>query len=93
MTRSRQLSNVRLQKVMAAIVDEKERFNTAIRSGAIVMLTTFNGPYRVKYVDEEFWYHTDGNGGLGQSWCGCNDGKWADLLRQANVTRNPLFQD
>ena len=84
-------NNDRFVQVQNAITDEMTRFNAAIRNGAIITLKTFSGEYRVKWVDCDFWYHTDGNGGFGQSWAGCNNGKWADLLTQANVCRNPLF--
>lgn len=80
----------RLGSVTEASADERQRFNAAITAGATVMLPTFNGPYRIQYVDRDFWYHTDGNG-VGQSWCGANDGTWASLLASAGIKRNPLF--
>ncbi len=89
----RKAQDERRQKVNNAVSDEFARFNRAIESGKTVLLPTFSGQYAVKYVDSNFWYHTDGNGGFGQSWAGCNDGTWANLLAQAGVARNPLFQE
>lgn len=92
MTRQqRKAQDERRQQVLLALSDEFSRFNRAIESGKIVKLTTFSGQYTVKYVDSQFWYHTDGNGGFGQSWAGCNNFVWADLLAQAGIDRNPLF--
>jgi hypothetical protein len=82
----------RLARHSAAVADEGARFNEAIRAGAVVMLPTFSGSYRVQYVDQDFFYHTDGNGGFGQSWAGCNNAVWADLLQQAGIERNPLYR-
>lgn len=90
--RERKAAAARLEAVTAAVNDEAARFNRAIAAGVVVMLPTFNGAYRVEYVDSNFWYHTDGNGGFGQSWAGCNDGTWANLLSAAGVPRNPAAE-
>lgn len=78
--------NNRMSIIAEAVKQEMTNFNNAIKNGAEVYLDTFNGKYAVKYVSPDFWYHTDG-GGFGQSWCGCNDGTWANLLKQAGVGR------
>lgn len=78
--------NNRTSIIAEAVKQEQINLNTAIKNGAKVYLKTFNGEYLVKFVSPDFWYHTDG-GGFGQSWCGCNDGAWANLLKQAGVSR------
>ncbi len=82
----------RTELVFAACQDERIRFNKAIQRGARVVLHTFSGDYQVKYVDADWRYHTDGNGGHGQSWCGANDGTWDNLMKQADCKRDPLFE-
>jgi hypothetical protein len=86
------------EAVTAACHDEIDRFCEALRGGARAILDTFAGPYRVDGMSYEFWYysHTAGerrNDYNTRSWCGCNDGTWAGLLRQAGVERNPLFAE
>lgn len=84
----------RLSAVSAAVADEQARFNAALAAGARAHLTvaTYPAPLLVSRVDAAFWYYTPAsNGGFGSSWAGCNDGTWADLLRQAGVARNPMF--
>jgi hypothetical protein len=93
MTTQRRAAQERADRISDACTDERRRFNAAIDAGADVSLPTFSGSYRMRYVDSQWWYHTDGNGGFGQSWCGCNDGTWAGLLAQAGVARNPLFAE
>mgnify|MGYP005813426339 CR=1 FL=1 len=83
--------DVELAATMEATADERKRFNAAISAGAVIMLPTFNGEYRIRYVDQDWWYHTDGNGGFGHSWAGCNDGCWADLMAKAGLARHPRF--
>lgn len=86
--------DTRFKQVMAAITDERARFNAAIHQDRSkrVLLTTHSGQHIVDYVTSEHWYRAqDVTSGLWQSWCGCNDDKWADLLKQAGVPRNPLF--
>lgn len=86
----------RMAQIMEALADEKARFNHEIASGTTIILQTTFGPYTVDGVDQDFWYHTHIAGEErhnlnSRSFAGCNDGKWADLLRQAGVTRHPLF--
>lgn len=81
---------------MLAGEDERARFNAAIQNGAVVKLHTFSGEYVVDYVNEDWWYithdATQPRGMFNQHhWCGCNDSKWADLMRQAGVERNALW--
>ncbi len=77
----------RFEATMEAARDERERFNAAIQAGAEPILQTAFGPYRVTAVNRDWWYSTSAQ----RSFCGCNDGDWADLLHQAGVVRNPLF--
>ena len=81
----------RLTAVREAVVDEQIRVNAAIKSGKVAHVQTFNGPYVLRYVDSNFDYHTDGNGGFGQTWSGCNDGEWARIMRELGLDRNRLF--
>lgn len=82
----------RSEAVTAACADEMARFNAAVRNGAVARLTTHCGTYDVAMVRADWFYITPkANAGFGFSWAGCNDGVWADLMRQAGVTRNPLF--
>jgi|ERR1700722_3101203 len=79
----------RQKLVTAALTDEMSRFNKAISNGKVALLTTSSGTYpAVQYVDRDFWYHTKN-----QSWCGCNDGTWHDLMKQVGEKRNPLFEE
>lgn len=91
-TTTRKAQDDRLAACVAAVSDEQARFNKAIAAGAVVSLDTFNGPCQVRRVSADFWYHTDGNGGYGRSWAGCNDWTWANLLAQAGVERNRLWR-
>ena len=89
--------NTRLAQVKAALTDERYRFNLALSQGVKVILKTCFGDYQLIAVDPDHWYTTCRPNNSGDAWghrsfCGCNDGAWADLLRQANVTRHPLFQ-
>ena len=77
----------RLDNIKIALTYERTRFNVALAYGTKVTLTTAFGDFTVESVDSEHWYYTK----EGRSFCGSNDGKWTDLLRQAGVTRHPLF--
>jgi hypothetical protein len=88
----------RMRLLRAAVTDEMVRFNDALIDGATVVLTTFSGRYVVGCVTPDWMYVTHPEGQPRtllnrSSWAGCNDGTWADLLRQAGVPRNPLFLD
>ena len=86
----------RLNQISAALADERARFNAAIyERGIEVVMDTAFGPYVVKSVDGRHDYHTYPATGRRdeysrRTFCGCNDGCWADLLRQAGVERNPM---
>ena len=85
-------TKARLAAVNEALHDERSRFNKAIDNGARVMLHTFNGDYLVAFITPQFEYFTPtSNGGWGNHWAGCNDGTWADLLKQAGVKRHPMW--
>lgn len=77
----------RFAKVMVACEEERRRFREAIAKGAKPILKTAFGPYTVTGVSEEWWYST----AEGRSFCGCNDGSWSKLMKQAGVARHPLF--
>ena len=88
----RKAQRERADAVTAAVADEMQRFNAAIRAGAVVRLGTHCGSHQVSHVSTGFWYYTpEANGGFGCSWAGCNDATWARLLHQAGVVRHPLF--
>mgnify|MGYP001576462373 CR=1 FL=1 len=90
----------RMQGIVAALATERTCFNNAVRDGAVAILKTAFGDYQVEDVDSNHWYHCRPAGKemvrRSDDWsyrhfAGCNDGKWADLLRQANIQRHPLF--
>lgn len=92
LTQTRTTDRERARAAHAAIGDEIGRLNAAIRRGASVQLSTYWGPEPVSYVTGDM----DAQCGTGlhvRTYALCNDGDWADLLRQAGVTRNPLFQE
>lgn len=91
----------RLVKVMEAAKDERIRFNIAVNAlHKRAVLNTAFGKYVVNSVDADFWYHTNplrADGmvetcyGSERAFCGCNDGRWDDLMKQVGEPRNPLF--
>lgn len=85
----------RAKAVAAACADEIARFNAAVAGGvlAAIRVSTYPTPLRVTRCSPDFWVHTpDANCGFGSDWAIANDGRWADLLEQAGVRRNPLFR-
>lgn len=81
-------TNDRLAQVLAAVADERSRFNKACKAGARPVLPTFVGPVVVTGVTPDFWFLNE----RGEArWAGANDQAWADLLAQAGVERHPLF--
>lgn len=68
-----------------AAAAERAAFNQAIAAGAKVTLTTFCGDYKVLCVTEDWWYITVSANGYQRTWAGCNDGTWANLLKQAGL--------
>lgn len=98
MKTKKQITSKRAKLVAAAVQDETQRLNQALESGALVILKTAFGPYVLEYVSVDLWYHTHPAGQRRdnfnhRSFAGCNDGTWANLLKQAGVERNPLFAD
>lgn len=93
MKRTNSIAAKRLQAVFAAAADERRRMNEALHNGAAVVIRTFCGEYRVTAVSDDWWYSSLPVSGSrdSRSWCGCNDGQWADMMRQAGIDRNPLF--
>ena len=96
MARKSSALDSRFAQVSAACADEISRFNAAVAAGAVAILPTFAGPYRISQMRSDFWaigYKPEyfGQYMYQSSWCMCNDGAWADLLRQAGVERHPLF--
>jgi len=92
------LSRARMAAVSAALMDEIQRFLAAVRAGAQPMLQTAFGPYVVTSINKmlEATAHPSGKRA---DWANtrtfhlANDARWADLLRQVGVARNPLFTD
>ena len=91
-TKAKQAETQHRMEIQAAVTDELQRMNRAVKNGVIVKVHTFNGDYTLLWVDADWQYHTDGNGGFGQTWMGCNDGGWVSMMRQAGLPRNPLFE-
>lgn len=98
--KSRKPTNDRLYQVLLAMEDERQRFNHAIyEGGKVAILHTAFGDYKVHGVDNEHWYHTVPAEqktkvyGSERSFCGCNDGTWADLMKQVGEERNWLFRE
>lgn len=84
----------RRKAVSEAVIDEISRVNAAIQQGSYAHVRTFNGDYRLRGVNPTtFDYYTDGNGGFGQTWSGCNDSEWARIMHQLNLPRHPLFRN
>jgi hypothetical protein len=86
----------RSRAVSAAVEAEHVIFNAKVFQGAEAILHTAFGPYVVASVDRQWNYRTYPVG-RGRNWldqrtfAGCNNDKWADLLRQVGVERHPLF--
>ena len=83
------------QEMLAAAQSERVAFNLAVQ-GAIqkpVIQTAF-GPYEVLSVTREWDYHCRRAGSKGpadRTFCGCNDGTWANLLAQVKAPRHPRW--
>lgn len=81
------------EAMMAASKDERDRANAAIAAGGVAIIDTFVGSYRVTGVTSDWWYASHPadkapDWANTRSWAGCNDGQWADILRQLGVVRN-----
>lgn len=88
------------QAMMDAGQDEIRRFNEAVAKlpwGQKPILTTFAGEYEVASVNGEWWILSYPVGATRhdqytqRSWAGCNNGTWADWLRQLGVPRNARY--
>lgn len=84
------------QRIMAAAKDERDRMNEAVHNGKEIIVKTFCGNYTLDYVTDDWWYHTHPQGQTSnwmnqRSWCGCNDGDWAEMMKQAGLKRNHLW--
>ncbi len=86
----------RRARVQEAVTDEHARFNKALAEGARIHMDTFAGRYRVTGAQgfdiTSVPVHQDGREGDDQrTWMLANDNRWAQLLNEAGVARNPLF--
>jgi len=82
----------RLQAITAAVTREMVAFNAALAAGKKAVLHTALGEYEVARVREDFWVEC-GSGLHQRSFALANDRRWADLLQQAGVPRDPLFRE
>lgn len=91
-------SDERRQAVAKACADEIRRFNEALSRGAQPVTQTAFGAYRVLGISPDFVLQTCPQGAR-PNWANtrsfyiANDGRWAELLRQAGVERHPLFRE
>jgi hypothetical protein len=74
-----------------ALIDEMSRFNAALACGAHVMFHAKAGDRQVLGVETGGWYVCRTPEGQTVKYKGDPDSVWADLLRQAGVTRHPYF--
>ncbi len=86
----------RLAKVTEALMVERMAVSQALSNGKKITLTTAFGEYELVRVSTDMWYGTYPVGQIRnqfshRSFAGCNDGQWADILKQAGVARHPLF--
>ena len=87
--------NERAKLVKAGVADEIGRVNRALASKSIIIGTAF-GPYELEAVTPGFDYITHPEG-KGKSWmnqrtfAGCNDGTWAQIMRDAGEKRAASF--
>lgn len=95
---TREIARKRADAVHAACMDERIRFNAAVKAGHVAILPTFAGDYEVISVSSDHWYttvrvgETARSSALNQrSWAGCNDGTWAMLMAAVGEKRHPLF--
>jgi hypothetical protein len=83
------------QALLAAADSERRAFSLAVQSAARKpILQTAFGEYEVLAVTPNWDYRCRPAGSNGQSertFCGCNDGDWASLLAQVNVSRHPRW--
>ena len=97
------------QAMLDAAADERNRVNVALGRGGRAVLQTAFGEYEVRSVSDDWWYACVpvgtppddaplavaalGRGGETRSFCGCNDGAWASIMRQLGVARHPRFAE
>lgn len=92
----------RHQQVAIACRDEITRFNAVVtrkwNEGDPILYPEGNSlcaGQPIRHMSHDFWL-TTGNASdtyFCSRWCMCNDGRWAQLLKLAGVTRHPLFAD
>lgn len=101
----RNIQRIENAAISAAAADELSRFNGALAQLAhdtgvnYPVLHTAFGDYSVVHVSSDWWYscvlagHDPRNVSYldRRSFVGCNDGTWADLLRQVGVSRHPRW--
>jgi hypothetical protein len=90
--RSERRQAERLRAITAAVTREMNAFNAALAAGKTAVLHTALGDYPVTRVRPDFWVEC-GTGLHQRSFAICNDSRWASLLQQAGVPRDPLFQE
>ena len=88
--------NEQMAQIMEALRIEYSLFRQALENGIEVILPTAFGPYIVDGISPDHQYSSHPQGSTTndynhRTFYGCNDGAWADLLRQAGVERHPLF--
>ena len=85
----------RRARVREAVTDEHTLFNRALAAGTRVHMDTFAGRYRVTGAQgfdiTSVPVYEDGREGCQRTWMLANDNRWAQLLDEAGVARNPLF--
>ena len=82
--------------ISCALRDEFKRLNDAADSKAIILKTpdSLTDGHRLIGMRDDFWLITLPPGSQHQrSWCLCNDGFYASILKQAGVERNKLFKE
>jgi len=92
------VKETRLQKVLVACSDERIRVNEAIAAGGYAEITTFCGVFTITSVNDDWWYMSYPKGkqpgwANQRSWCGANDGTWANIMAQLGLKRHSLFAE
>jgi hypothetical protein len=97
--RENKASRERLDRCKEALAEEVVRVNRVIRHGVVIVLKTGFGPYQLDGVSRvDGMDYTTHPAETTKSWSntrtfmGCNDGQWAEIMRQAGEGRNPLFR-
>jgi hypothetical protein len=80
-----------LRRENEALLDEMTRFNAALADGAHVLFHAKSGDHRVARVETGGWYVCSTAEGQTLKFKGDPDDVWADLLRQAGVSRHSYY--